>query len=121
VEVLSEDVLNTNHWKAMQVVRRLEYKGAVAELEHGNYGNPELDGFVLQEKGIIKRMKGDLEGALCDLTAAMESLSRIEEGPKLLYDCWKHRGYVKFLMGDLEGTFYWRDTQVQRRWEQAWR
>jgi hypothetical protein len=42
------------HNRAMQKMKRLEYEGALAELEVGSFGNLELDGFVLQEKGIIK-------------------------------------------------------------------
>jgi tetratricopeptide (TPR) repeat protein len=88
------------HNRAMQKIKRLEYEGALAELEVCSFGNPELDGFVLQEKGIIKQRKGDLEGALCDLTTALGLLSKDECGSSVLYDCWKHIGYVKFLMGD---------------------
>jgi hypothetical protein len=83
-------------------------------LEGGIFQDIYVGAFFLQEKGIIKRMKGDLEGALSDLTAAIARLvshtvrSKRPSGypgrSRLLYNCWKHRGYVQFLMGDLKGA-----------------
>jgi tetratricopeptide (TPR) repeat protein len=51
----------------------------------------------LQERGILQRLTGNLTEALNDLTAALKIL---EDD----YNCFKQRGYVKYLLGDLEGA-----------------
>ncbi|CAM6129718.1 unnamed protein product [Calypogeia fissa] len=53
--------------------------------------------FYLQEKGILKRFAGDLQGALEDLTAALKV------NPED-YECLKHRAYVKHLLKDEHGA-----------------
>ncbi|CAM6103613.1 unnamed protein product [Calypogeia fissa] len=53
--------------------------------------------FYLQEMGILKRLASDLQGALEDLTAALEV------DPED-YECLKHRAYVKHLLKDEHGA-----------------
>ncbi|CAM6103609.1 unnamed protein product [Calypogeia fissa] len=53
-------------------------------------------GFYLQERGILKRLAGDLQVALEDLTVALMV------DPQN-YECLKHRAYVKHLLKDENG------------------
>jgi tetratricopeptide (TPR) repeat protein len=53
--------------------------------------------FFLQERGILQRLAGNLDEALKDLSAALDL-----DGDD--YECYKHRGYVKYLKGDSEGA-----------------
>ncbi|CAM6087027.1 unnamed protein product [Calypogeia fissa] len=87
-------------------VRESDYEGAVADMCPENLGvlTPKSESFLLQERGIIRRFMGDLQGALEDLTAALEVCSDVDAGQRYLYDCWKHRGFVNFLLGDLDGA-----------------
>jgi tetratricopeptide (TPR) repeat protein len=55
--------------------------------------NFEKSTFTLQERGVVKEMMGDYEGAIEDLTEAL----RCKGGPD--YECLKHRAYACFKLG----------------------
>jgi tetratricopeptide (TPR) repeat protein len=57
----------------------------------------DRDAYDLQESGVLRRMMGDLPGALADLNRSLE------DGPDD-YEVLKHRGYVRFLMKDETGA-----------------
>ncbi|CAM6129927.1 unnamed protein product [Calypogeia fissa] len=61
----------------MEKVSKLDELCAVADLSVSNIGEPYLQGFLLQEKGIIKLIIGDLQGALEDLTTALNFFSKV--------------------------------------------
>ncbi|CAM6045891.1 unnamed protein product [Sphagnum compactum] len=72
-------------------VRLEDYKGALHDA--GNVvTNFEKSPFTLQERGVVKEMMGDYEGAIEDLTEAL-----CERGPD--YECFKHRAYARFKLG----------------------
>ncbi|CAM6121861.1 unnamed protein product [Calypogeia fissa] len=105
------------HRNAMEKVRESNCDGALADLCLADLQMlvPELQRFVLQERGIVRRIMGDLQGALGDLTAALEVFSEADDERRYLYDCWKHRGYVNFLSGDLDGAR--KDIDLMREYE----
>jgi tetratricopeptide (TPR) repeat protein len=47
----------------------------------------------LQERGVVKEMMGDYEGAIEDLTDALS----LKGGPD--YECLKHQAYARFKLG----------------------
>ncbi|KAG6547333.1 hypothetical protein Mapa_011270 [Marchantia paleacea] len=55
------------------------------------------DSFCYQERGVVKRIKGDYEGSLSDFDIG-------NSREPLDYDLLKHRGYTKFLLGDETGA-----------------
>ncbi|CAM6103602.1 unnamed protein product [Calypogeia fissa] len=90
---------------AMSWVSRNSYDRALADLCVDNSGlvvPPWLQGFVLQQTGMIKISKGDLTGALKDLTTAVGIFSEASDLRCYACDCWKHRGLVNFLLGNFD-------------------
>ncbi|CAM6123361.1 unnamed protein product [Calypogeia fissa] len=86
--------------QVMKMVRQAKYLRALAVWYiWGLNQDPGSDNQVwyLQEKGILKRLAGDLQGALEDLTAALN----IDPED---YECLKHRAYVKHLLKDEHGA-----------------
>ncbi|CAM6126395.1 unnamed protein product [Calypogeia fissa] len=91
--------MKSKHFQVMKKVTEKDLSGALPLWDDfdarvcGYYDR----GYFLLERGILKRMVGDVNGALEDLTV------------ELKYD-WndyersKHRGYVKFLLGDTDGA-----------------
>jgi len=69
-----------------------DYNGALHDADDmvTNFQNPT---FTLQERGVVKEMMGDYEGAIEDLTEAL----KCESGP--CYECLKHRAYAHFKLG----------------------
>lgn len=57
---------------------------------------------LLIQRGIVKRMAKDFQGALNDFNVALDCLTT--EGWETHYTILKHRGYVKYLMGDEAGA-----------------
>ncbi|CAM6023027.1 unnamed protein product [Sphagnum balticum] len=72
-------------------VKLQDYKGALHDADNlvTNFG---MSSFKLQERGVVKEMMGDYEGAIEDLTKAL-----CEDGPD--YECLKHRAYARFKLG----------------------
>jgi tetratricopeptide (TPR) repeat protein len=72
-------------------VKLEDYKGALHDAENvvTNFGKSPL---TLQERGVVKEMMGDYEGAIKDLTEAL-----CKSGPD--YECLKHRAYAHFKLG----------------------
>ncbi|CAM6126393.1 unnamed protein product [Calypogeia fissa] len=99
-------LIRTIHIYVTEKVNKSNYDGALQDLCLANLEmlGPKSQRFVLQERGIVRRMMGDLSGALKDLTAALEVFHEADDGRQYLYDCWKHRGFVKFSLGDLDGA-----------------
>ncbi len=69
-----------------------DYKGALHDADNV-ITNFEKSTFTLQERGVVKEMMGDYEGAIEDLTEAL----RCKGGPD--YECLKHRAYARFKLG----------------------
>jgi len=69
-----------------------DYNSALHDADYvvTNFQNPT---FTLQERGVVKEMMGDYEGAIEDLTEALKCAS----GPD--YECLKHRAYARFKLG----------------------
>ncbi|CAM6103608.1 unnamed protein product [Calypogeia fissa] len=87
-------------YQVMKMVRQKAYPGALAVWY--NWGVNQVPGssddlFYLQVRGIIKRLGGDLQGALEDLTVAL----RVDPED---YECLKHRAHVKHLLKDEHGA-----------------
>ncbi|CAM6103620.1 unnamed protein product [Calypogeia fissa] len=100
VEGRSERLFWMLYKSATKRVSVSDYEGALAILGLDNSGlllRPWLQGFMLQETGVIKRMNGDLTGALKNLTAALDIFSEGDDLRCYAYHCWKHRGFVNFL------------------------
>ncbi|CAM6129707.1 unnamed protein product [Calypogeia fissa] len=100
VEGRSERLFWMLYKSAMKRVSVFDYDGALAILRLDNSGlllRPWLQGFMLQETGIIKRMNRDFTGALKNLTAALGIFSEGDDLRCYAYHCWKHRGFVNFL------------------------
>ncbi|KAG6547331.1 hypothetical protein Mapa_011268 [Marchantia paleacea] len=57
----------------------------------------KTDPFYYQERGVVKRIKGDYEGSLSDFDKS-NSLGPLD------YEVLKQRGYTKFLLGDETGA-----------------
>ncbi|CAM6108723.1 unnamed protein product [Calypogeia fissa] len=90
---------------AMEKVSALDYERALAILYLDKSGlklRPWLQGFVLQEKGIIKRKMGNFAGVLRDLTASLVIFSEANDLRCYAYNCWRHRGFVNFLLGNFD-------------------
>ncbi|CAM6103770.1 unnamed protein product [Calypogeia fissa] len=81
------------------MVRKSDFCGALTVWNA--YGISGVPGyyrvFFLQERGILKRLAKELQGAFEDLTAALE----IDHNN---YECLRHRGDVRYLIGDLHGA-----------------
>ncbi len=73
-------------------VKLEDYKGALHDADNV-VTNFEISSFTLQERGVVKEMMGDYEGAIEDLTKALS----LEGGPD--YECLKHRAYAHFKLG----------------------
>ncbi|CAM6128980.1 unnamed protein product [Calypogeia fissa] len=97
----------------MDKVRVTDFQGALAcwDVNDANACESELRLFFLQ-RGILKQMGGDLRGALEDLTAALKIYGTVDD-PTFLprrdmnnyaYNYVRHRGSVKFLLGDMDGA-----------------
>jgi tetratricopeptide (TPR) repeat protein len=69
-----------------------DYKGALHDANNV-VTNFKKSTFTLQERGMVKEMMGDYEGAIEDLTEAL----RCKGGPD--YKCLKHRAYARFKLG----------------------
>jgi len=69
-----------------------DYKGALHDADNV-VTIFEKSPSTLQERGIVKEMMGDYEGAIEDLTEAF----KCESGPS--YECLKHRAYAHFKLG----------------------
>ncbi|KAH9564886.1 hypothetical protein CY35_04G048400 [Sphagnum magellanicum] len=69
-----------------------DYKGALHDADNV-VTNFEKSTFTLQERGVVKEMMGDYEGAIEDLTKALTC----KGGPD--YECLKHRAYARFKLG----------------------
>ncbi|CAM6091705.1 unnamed protein product [Calypogeia fissa] len=61
-------------------------------------------GAALAELGILKRLSGDLQGALDNLNASADLFPEMRCPEPFQSDVLKHRGYVKFLMDDKTGA-----------------
>jgi tetratricopeptide (TPR) repeat protein len=72
-------------------VKLEDYKGALHDADN-LVTNLEISCFTLQERGVVKEMMGNYEGAIEDLTKALR-----EGGPD--YECFKHRAYAHFKLG----------------------
>jgi tetratricopeptide (TPR) repeat protein len=73
-------------------VKLEDYEGALHDADNV-VTNIRKSPFTLQERGVVKEMMGDYEGAIEDLT---ESL-RCKSGPD--YECFKNRAYAHFKLG----------------------
>jgi tetratricopeptide (TPR) repeat protein len=73
-------------------VKLEDYAGALHDANNV-VTNFEKSTFTLQERGVVKEMMEDYEGAIEDLTEAL----RCEGGPD--YECLKHRAYTHFKLG----------------------
>jgi tetratricopeptide (TPR) repeat protein len=73
-------------------VKLEDYEGALHDADNV-VTNIRKSSFTLQERGVVKEMMGDYEGAIEDLT---ESL-RCKSGPD--YECFKYRAYAHFKLG----------------------
>jgi tetratricopeptide (TPR) repeat protein len=69
-----------------------DYKGAFHDVNNV-VTKFEKSALNLQERGVVKEMMGDYEGAIEDLTEAL----KCEGGPD--YECLKHRAYAHFKLG----------------------
>jgi len=69
-----------------------DYKGALHDADNV-VTNFEKSTFTLQERGVVKEMMGDYEGAIEDLTKALTC----KGGPD--YECLKHQAYARFKLG----------------------
>ncbi|CAM6045889.1 unnamed protein product [Sphagnum compactum] len=73
-------------------VKLENYEGALHDANNV-VTNFEKNSFSLQERGVVKEMMGDYEGAIEDLTEAL----RCKSDPD--YECLKHRAYARFKLG----------------------
>jgi tetratricopeptide (TPR) repeat protein len=73
-------------------VKLEDYEGALHAADDV-VTNIQESSLNLQERGVVKEMMGDYEGAVKDLTEAL----RCESGPD--YECLKHRAYAHFKLG----------------------
>jgi tetratricopeptide (TPR) repeat protein len=73
-------------------VKLENYKGALHDADK-LVKNFEKSAFALQERGVVKEMMEDYEGASKDLTEAF----MLNGGPD--YECLKHRAYARFKLG----------------------
>ncbi|CAM6098772.1 unnamed protein product [Calypogeia fissa] len=86
--------------EVMKMVRQTAYSRALAIWYIWGVIQDPSSGdqfFYLQERGILKRFGGDLQGALEDLTTVLKD--KPED-----YECLKHRAYVKYLLQDEHGA-----------------
>jgi len=72
-------------------VKLEDYEGALHDADNV-VTNFEKSPSTLQERGVVKEMMGDYEGAIGDLTEALS-----KGGPD--YECLKHRAYAHFKSG----------------------
>jgi len=78
-------------------VKLEDYKGALHDADNA-VTNFEKSADNLQERGVVKQMMGDYEGAIEDLTKAMcEGGPSYGGGPD--YERLKHRAYARFKLG----------------------
>jgi tetratricopeptide (TPR) repeat protein len=68
-----------------------DYKGALHDADDV-VTNIQKSTITLQERGVVKEMMGDYEGAIDDLTTSL-----LLGGSR--YECFKHRAYVHFKLG----------------------
>ncbi|CAM6091704.1 unnamed protein product [Calypogeia fissa] len=61
-------------------------------------------GAALAELGVLKRLSGDLQGALDNLNASADLFAEMKCTALFKSEVLKHRGYVKFLMDDKTGA-----------------
>ncbi len=73
-------------------VKLEDYNGALHDADNV-VTNFQKSTVTLQERGVVKEMMGDYEGAIEDLTEALKCAS----GPD--YECLKHRAYAHFKSG----------------------
>ncbi len=73
-------------------VKLEDYKGALHDADNV-VTNWEKSTFTLQERGVVKEMMGDYEGAIEDLNEALSYKGRPD------YECLKHRAYACFKLG----------------------
>jgi tetratricopeptide (TPR) repeat protein len=73
-------------------VKLEDYKGALHDADNAVTNFEKLT-FTFQERGVVKEMMGDYEGAIEDLTEAL----KCNGGPD--YQCLKHRAYAHFKLG----------------------
>jgi tetratricopeptide (TPR) repeat protein len=73
-------------------VKLEDYEGAFHDADNV-ITNFKKSAFTLQERGVVKEMMGDYEGAVEDLTEAL----KCGGGPD--YECLKHRAYARFKLG----------------------
>ncbi|CAM6091702.1 unnamed protein product [Calypogeia fissa] len=59
---------------------------------------------AMAELGVLKRLSGDLQGALDDLNACADLFAEMKAMGLFKSEVLKHRGYVKFLMDDKTGA-----------------
>ncbi len=73
-------------------VKLEDYEGALHNVNNvvTNFGKSPHD---LQERGVVKEMMGDYEGAIEDLTKALKGYGGLD------YECLKHRAYAHFKLG----------------------
>jgi tetratricopeptide (TPR) repeat protein len=95
------DYYENDKWKQKTCILRCvfckvkleDYAGALHDADNV-VTNFEKSTFTLQERGVVKEMMQDYQGAIEDLT---EALLRCEGGPQ--YECLKHRAYAHFKLG----------------------
>jgi hypothetical protein len=94
-----EELVSSLHSKVQEKVEACDIEGALVIYDCVNVQllRRYARTFFLQESGVLQRLAGNLKGALEDLEVSMELLGDD-------YDCFKHRAYVKYLLGDLEGA-----------------
>jgi tetratricopeptide (TPR) repeat protein len=73
-------------------VKLEDYDGALHDADNV-VTNFEESLFTLQERGVVKEMMGDYEGAIEDLTKALKGYGGLD------YECLKHRAYAHFKLG----------------------
>jgi tetratricopeptide (TPR) repeat protein len=73
-------------------VKLEDYEGALHDANNvvTNFGKST---FTLKERGVVKEMMGDYEGAIEDLTEALKCKDGLD------YECLKHRTYARFKLG----------------------
>jgi tetratricopeptide (TPR) repeat protein len=73
-------------------VKLEDYEGALHDADNV-VTNFEKSSFTLQERGVVKEMMGDYEGAKEDLTKALKGSGGLN------YECLKHRAYAHSKLG----------------------
>ncbi len=73
-------------------VKLEDYKGALHDADHV-VTIFENSFFTLKERGVVKEMMGDYEGAIEDLTKALKCADGLD------YGCMKHWAYAHFKLG----------------------